>query len=152
MEEPVHPDDVNGSLAVKAATTVPIASGENEFTRWGNRELIEKRAVDILQVDPAICGGYSEIRKIAAMASAYHIAFAPHGGHILGSHAAAAFSNGLIVESYPSWFDYPAYDVLKWIRKPVKIKDSYIELSQSPGLGLEIDEEKIRRYEVSAAM
>ncbi len=147
LEEPVHPDDILGCQEVKAATPIPISSGETEFTRWGTRDLIEKKAVDILQVDPAICGGYSETRKIAAMASAYHILLAPHGR--LGGPVTAGFSNGLIAETYPMVLTQEIYNALKWTGTPAKIEDSHLEMSQEPGMGMVIDEEKASKYEVN---
>ena len=149
FEEPVHPDDIEGSLEVKASTFIPIASGENEFTHYGFRDLISRRAVDIIQADPNIAGGLTEIRKIAAMADAYHIHFAPHGGHIIGSHAVAAFPNGLIVECYSSKASpYKDPDPPPRIyNDPIEIKNGWIEIPDKPGFGMEIDEKTAEKYE-----
>ena len=149
FEEPVHPDDIEGSLEVKASTFIPIASGENEFTHYGFRDLISKRAVDIVQADPNIAGGLTEIRKIAAMADAYHIHFAPHGGHIIGSHAVAAFPNGLIVECYASKAS-PYRDPdppPRLYNDPLEVKNGWIEIPDKPGFGMEIDEKIAEKYE-----
>ncbi|MEM2904897.1 MAG: mandelate racemase/muconate lactonizing enzyme family protein [Candidatus Bathyarchaeia archaeon] len=150
LEEPVEPDDLDGSLELKGSTVIPIASGENEFTRYGFRDLIAKRAVDIIQADPNIAGGLTEIRKIAALADAYHIRFAPHGGHIVGSHAVAAFPNGLIVEHYggrasPYRDPDPPPSLYQ---DPLQVKDGYIEIPERPGFGMEIDERNAEKYEV----
>jgi len=149
FEEPVHPDDIEGSLEVKASTFIPIASGENEFAHYGFRDLISKRAVDIVQADPNIAGGLTEIRKIAAMADAYHIHFAPHGGHIIGSHAVAAFPNGLIVECYASKAS-PYRDPdppPRLYNDPLEVKNGWIEIPDKPGFGMEIDEKIAEKYE-----
>jgi len=149
FEEPVHPDDIEGSLEVKASTSIPIASGENEFTHYGFRDLISRRAVDIVQADPNISGGLTEIRKIAAMADAYHIHFAPHGGHIVGSHAVAAFPNGLIVECYASKAS-PYRDPdppPRLYTDPLKVKNGWIEIPDKPGFGMEIIEKTAEKYE-----
>jgi len=149
FEEPVHPDDIEGSLEVKASTSIPIASGENEFTHYGFRDLISRRAVDIVQADPNISGGLTEIRKIAAMADAYHIHFAPHGGHIVGSHAVAAFPNGLIVECYASKAS-PYRDPdppPRLYTDPLKVKNGWIEILDKPGFGMEIIEKTAEKYE-----
>jgi L-alanine-DL-glutamate epimerase-like enolase superfamily enzyme len=150
FEEPVHPDDLDGSLELKASTVIPIASGENEFTRYGFRDLIARRAVDIIQADPNVAGGLTEIRKIAAMADAYHLHFAPHGGHILGGHAVAAFPNGLIVECYASkaspYADPDPPPIL--YTDPLEMKDGWIEIPDRPGFGMEIDEKNAEKYEV----
>ncbi|MEA3253446.1 MAG: mandelate racemase/muconate lactonizing enzyme family protein, partial [Chloroflexota bacterium] len=73
FEEPVPPEDIEGSIEVKNSTTIRIAGGECECTRYGFREIISRRAVDILQPDVCICGGFTEMQKIVAMASAWNI-------------------------------------------------------------------------------
>ena len=78
FEEPVSADDRRGATAVRSSTTIAIAAGESEFTRFDFRDLIEIDAVDILQPDLAICGGPSEGRRIAALAEAYQLELAPH--------------------------------------------------------------------------
>ena len=78
LEEPVCADDKRGQAEVRAATDIPIASGESEFTRFDFRDLIELRAVDILQPDLSIAGGITEALRIEALASAHQLRFAPH--------------------------------------------------------------------------
>ncbi len=154
FEEPVEPDDFDGSAEVKASTHVFVASGENEATRWGSRDLIESKAIDVIQVDPGICGGFTEIRKIAAMASAHHIWFAPHGGHMLGAIAVSAAPNGLIVESYPNskWRPEnpidPAHPEVKLLEETNEIEKGYVILSQRPGTGYQLNEDVAKQYEV----
>jgi L-alanine-DL-glutamate epimerase-like enolase superfamily enzyme len=147
-------DDFRGSAEVKNATSVLVASGENEMTRWGSRDLIDSRAVDVIQTDPALCGGFTEIRKIAAMASAQHIWFAPHGGRVLGATAVCSMPNGLIVESYPlsQWrvelpLD-PENPEEKLLEEPNPVVNSWIEMSQEPGLGYKLNEDVAEKYEV----
>jgi D-arabinonate dehydratase len=151
FEEPVHPDDVEGSLELKASTVIPIASGENEFTRYGFRDLISRRAVDIVQADPNIAGGLTETRKIATLADAQHLVFAPHGGHIIGGHSVAAFPNGLIVESYiskaSSFLDPDPPPSL--YNDPLTIKEGRIKIHDAPGFGMKIDEQVAEKFEIS---
>lgn len=151
FEEPVRPDDIEGSAEVARAVDMPVASGENEFTRWGFRDLFQKKAVDIIQADVGIAGGYTEIRKIVAMASAHHIPYSPHGSHVLGAHAVAAFANGLIVESVarcsPLWKDQ-AVSATDFYEKTLEVRGGYIELPDRPGLGIEINEKSAAKYEV----
>jgi L-alanine-DL-glutamate epimerase-like enolase superfamily enzyme len=78
FEEPVSADDRRGLAAVRASTTVAIAAGESEFTRFDFRDLVDHDAVDVLQPDLAICGGPTEGRRIAALAEAYQLELAPH--------------------------------------------------------------------------
>ena len=103
LEEPVSADDKRGQAEVRAATDIPIASGESEFTRFDFRDLIELRAVDILQPDLSIAGGITEALRIEALASAHQLRFAPHlwGGALTfaaGLHVAAVASSGFILE------------------------------------------------------
>ena len=78
FEEPVSSDDRRGAAAVRSSTSIAIAAGESEFTRFDFRDLIEIDAVDVLQPDLAICGGPTEARRIAALAEAYQLELAPH--------------------------------------------------------------------------
>ncbi len=78
FEEPVSADDRAGAARVRAATAVPIAAGESEFTRFDFRDLIAHDSVDVLQPDLAICGGPTEGRRIAALAEAHQLELAPH--------------------------------------------------------------------------
>ena len=91
--------DKAGYAAVRAATDIPIAAGESEFTRFDFRELAERAAVDVFQPDLAICGGITEAMRIAAIASAYNLRLAPHlwsgaPAFAAGMHVAAAASPG----------------------------------------------------------
>jgi D-arabinonate dehydratase len=139
FEEPVHADDFAGGAKVAQALDMPVATGENEFTRWGFRDLITAGAVEVVQADPNICGGISEWLKIAALASAYHLPMAPHGNPNVGSCCVAAVENGLITENYPTSHK-------NVIMGAVDFRDGYIYLSEEPGLGIEWDEDAITKY------
>jgi L-alanine-DL-glutamate epimerase-like enolase superfamily enzyme len=140
FEEPVRADDFRGGALLVSALDVPIASGENEFTRWGARDLIEAGAADIVQLDPTTCGGISEWLKVAAMASAYHLKVAPHGNPNIGSCCVAAVDNGLITENYPTAFHNA-------LMTPVDFRsDGYIYMSDLPGLGITWDEAAIEKF------
>ena len=78
FEEPVGPDDRAGAARVRAATCIPIAAGESEFTRFDFADLIDRGLVDVVQPDVAICGGPSEARRIAALAESHQVELAPH--------------------------------------------------------------------------
>jgi L-alanine-DL-glutamate epimerase-like enolase superfamily enzyme len=141
LEEPTPADDYRGQAAICAALDIPVASGENEFTRWGFRDLLDAHAVDIVQADPRTCGGFTEWLKIAALASAYHLPMAPHGGPHVGAHCVAAVSNGLIVESYV----HSIQSHLNEFVQPPDIRDSVVTLPDRPGLGLLWNEDAIQR-------
>ncbi|MBC7236654.1 MAG: mandelate racemase/muconate lactonizing enzyme family protein [Chloroflexi bacterium] len=142
FEEPVHADDFTSGAKVAAALDMPVASGENEFTRWGFRDLINAGAAEVVQADPNICGGISEWLKIAALASANHLPMAPHGNPNVGACCVASVENGLITESYPT-------SHRNLLMGPVDFRsDGYIYLSDAPGLGIDWDEEAIKKYQV----
>ena len=143
FEEPVEPDDYKGSAEVRQALDMPVVAGENEFTRWGCRELLEAGSADILNLDTIIAGGITEYRKIAAMASAHHIPVAPHGNPHMAVHLLASTPNTLIMETYPaveSRFNLalPLYPV----------KDGYITAPDKPGIGIDPDPEVVKKYRV----
>ena len=144
FEEVVMPDDFAGSAEVRQNLDIPIVAGENEFTRWGARDLISAGSADILNLDVIKAGGITEFRKIAALASAYHIPVSPHGTTAMSIHTMASMDNGLIMEVYPqarAVFDptLPPYDVI----------DGHITAPDLPGLGLQFDEDLLRRYRVN---
>lgn len=78
LEEPVNPDNKKGTAAVRAATHIPIAAGESEFTAFDMRDLIVDEAVDVLQPDCAIIGGITEAMRVSQLAHAYQLELAPH--------------------------------------------------------------------------
>lgn len=144
FEEPTRPTDLRGSAQVAAALDVPVALGENEFTRYGFRDVIAAQAADILQPNPGLCGGVSEWRKIAALASAYHLPVAPHSGEYVTMHLVACTENALTVETYPE---------VGWMHEialPFEFRHGFIHLPERPGLGIEWDREKLRHYQVGA--
>jgi L-alanine-DL-glutamate epimerase-like enolase superfamily enzyme len=148
FEEPVPAEDIEGSAAVAAAIDTPVAAGENEFTRYGFRDLFLNKAVDIAQPDVTWCGGITEAKKIAAMASAWNIICVPHSfssaiALVANLHFSASIPNSLFQE-----FDRN-YNPLReeLLTEPVKInKDGYIELWDKPGLGVELDQAVVQRY------
>ncbi|HXI18892.1 MAG TPA: mandelate racemase/muconate lactonizing enzyme family protein [Chloroflexota bacterium] len=144
LEEPTPADDYRGQRQICQALRplgIPTASGENEFTRWGFRDLIEAEAVDIVQADPRTCGGFTEWLKIAALASAYHLPMAPHGGPHVGAQCVGAVSNGLIVESYV----HSIQAHLNEFVQPPDINEGHVTLPDRPGLGLIWNEDAIQK-------
>ena len=105
FEEPIAPDDYRGFRRIAEATTIPIATGENEYTRYGFRDLIAANGVAILNADAKHLGGVTEFMKVAALAQAYDLDIAPHGAQEIHVHLVAAIANGLILEFYGGTFD-----------------------------------------------
>ncbi|MCP5109672.1 MAG: mandelate racemase/muconate lactonizing enzyme family protein [bacterium] len=144
FEEPVEPDDFAGCAEVREALDIPVVAGENEFTRWGCRDLIEARSADILNLDTVKAGGITEYRKIAALASSYHVPVSPHGNPFMAVHLLAATPNALIMETYP------AIESRFNLALPLfPVSNGYIEAPAKPGLGIDPDPEIVRKYRVS---
>ncbi|MCS0494450.1 mandelate racemase/muconate lactonizing enzyme family protein [Ancylobacter sp. MQZ15Z-1] len=159
FEEPVPPEDVAGHLQVKAALRIPVATGECEFTRFGFRELFEKRALDIVQPDTCAAGGISECRKIADMASAYGIRYAPH---VWGTGIAIAAGLQLlaVLPSFTPCSLAPQEPLLEFDRtehpirqailtEPIEHEGGRVRVPEGPGLGIEIDREALVRFRAS---
>ncbi len=145
FEEPVEPDDYEGQREITTSTYMPIAAGENEYTRYGFRELIEKRCVDILQPDGLILGGITEFMKVAALAQAHDMDVAPHGAQEVHIHLVAAIHNGLILEYYRDTVN-PMHGNI-W-QHHLKIEDGYVYPPQMPGLGLEPCWDKLEKWRI----
>jgi len=137
FEEPVSADDRRGAAAVRASTTIAIAAGESEFTRFDFRDLIEIDSVDVLQPDLAICGGPTEARRIASLADAYQLELAPH---CWGS--ALSFSAGMSLA-----FASPAATVIEYslganpflhdlVEEAITVKHGRVLAPSRPGLGM----------------
>ena len=151
IEEPVATDDIDGSARVAAALATPIAGYETEIGLYGFRELITRGAVDIVQPDIAWSGGFSECRRIAALAQAYHLMVAPHAFAsavtlVASLHFAASIPNGLVLE-----FDQNPNGLRdELLKEPLRIDgDGMIRLPERSGLGIELDPASVDRYRVS---
>jgi len=138
IEEPVPPDQIDSYRRIRdAVTEVLITGGEHEYTRYGFRELIEKQAVDILQPDIYRAGGVSELKKIAAMASAHNLPVIPHGVGAPTYHFIMATPNSPRAE-FVDIFAQGGRPLLKGDAQP---KNGFVELSDAPGFGYDLDEE-----------
>jgi L-alanine-DL-glutamate epimerase-like enolase superfamily enzyme len=151
IEEPVATDDIEGSAAVAAALATPIAGYETEVGLNGFRELIDRAAVDIVQVDVAWSGGFTECRRIAAYAQAHHRMVAPHAfaGAVLlmaSLHFAAATPNALALE----WDQNQNAIRDELLKEPLRLEnDGTVRLPERPGLGIELDQSAVERYRVA---
>ncbi len=133
-------------------TVVPLAMGERLYSRWDYRPFFESGAIDIIQPDLAHAGGISECRRIAAMAETYDVAFAPHcpiGPLALASclHLAAVTPNFVMQEmSLGIHYNGPSTDLVSLMKNPeiFDVKDGCVDIPQTPGLGVELDEDVVR--------
>jgi galactonate dehydratase len=140
VEEPCQAQNHDVMAEIARGTHLPIATGERVFTKWGFREVLEKRAATILQPDLCHAGGITEVRLIAGMAEAYYAAIAPHNplGPIslaAGVQLAASIPNFLCQEQVSLGEGY--------LKLPFTVRDGYLDLPNGPGLGIEIDEDAI---------
>jgi D-galactarolactone cycloisomerase len=156
FEEPVPPEDVVGYRAVKAALSIPIAGGECEFTRFGFRELLVSRAVDIVQPDTCAAGGLSECKKIADMAEAFGVRYNPH---VWGTGIAMAASLQLlaVLPTHTPTSLAPAEPMLEFDRtehpirqavltSPIEHSGGVVSVPDGPGLGIEINRDAIASF------
>lgn len=152
LEEPIPAENVEAYKLITEATSTPIAAGENHYLAYGFRRLLETGAVDIVMPDLQKCGGLGEGQRIANLANLYYTPFAPHMvasflGCMASCHVCAAVPNFLILEwqSYfhtdPMFKEIVTYDG-EWV------KDSFVTLSEKPGIGVEINEDAMRKYAI----
>ena len=149
IEEPVSVDDRSGLARVAAATSVPVAGGECEFTRFDFLELFRLGAVDIAQPDLGRVGGITEARRIADLASAFHVPVAPHvwGSPILFNaslHLCAAIANFKTLE-YPHAAAPLLRDVIDGMPN---VEGGAMCLPEGPGLGVDLDLRALERWRI----
>ena len=150
LEEAVIPDDTRGYKELKSYGRVPIAGGEHEFTSFGFRDLLEANALDYIQFDTNRVGGISQARKISALAEAFQVPVVPHAGQMHNYHVVMANLNSPIAEFFPK-VDVEVGNELFWYifdGEPVPT-DGYIDLDENtPGLGLTVNEESLKRFKI----
>ena len=149
IEEPVrHDDELFYMRMVAEATSAIVAGAEGEGTLYGIRRLISEGALQLLQTDILIGGGYTGLMRIAALAEAYHLPVSPHGAQYpdINCHLVAAVPNGLTVPACPSCEFFQIWS--KMYDPPFQVVDAHISMTERPGLGLALDWDFINRYRV----
>jgi galactonate dehydratase len=140
IEEPCQCQNVDVLADIAHGTHLPIATGERVFTKWGFREILEKRAASVLQPDLCHAGGIHEVHIIAGMAEAYYAAIAPHNP--LGPISLAACIQ--LDASIPNFVAQEHTTLGEgYLKNPFVFKDGYVELPTGPGLGIELDEDAL---------
>jgi galactonate dehydratase len=142
VEEPINCQNHDVMAEIARGTHLPIATGERVFTKWGFREVLEKRAATVLQPDLCHAGGITECRLIAGMAEAYYATIAPHNplGPIslaAGLQLAASIPNFLCQEHRSLGEGY--------LKKPFVMKNGFVDIPTGPGLGIELDENEVAK-------
>ena len=143
LEEPVPADDIPGLARFKRGTDVPLATGEHEYTRYGVRDLLLNEAADIVQVDGARSGGYTEMLKIAALTQAWNVKFAPHAMENIQAHLVSAVPNALFLERL-LMFEPITANVFRDVPVPA---GGMMPIPDKPGLGLELDLDFINEHD-----
>jgi galactonate dehydratase len=150
LEEPIPAENVEAYKLITESTSTPTCAGENHYLAYGFRRMLELGAVDIVMPDLQKCGGLGEGQRIANLANLYYVPFAPHMvasflGAMACAHVCASVPNFMIMEwqSYfhtqPMFKEIVTYDG-EWV------KDSFITVSDKPGIGVEINEAGMKKY------
>jgi galactonate dehydratase len=147
LEEPVPPENLAALAQVAQASPVPIATGERLHTKFAVRDLLERQAAAVLQTDLSHAGGFTEMRKIAAMAEASYVMMAPHNPYgpvatMANIHFDTAIPNFLIQEvlrTDPPWRE-------ELVEPPVLMQDGYFIPPERPGLGIRLNERVVREH------
>ena len=146
FEEPVPHENFDAMAYVRSKINIPIATGERLFTGFSFQQLLARGGADIVQPDMSHCGGMLEARKIAAIADAQYVAFAPHNanGEVAYASAvqmAACVPNFLTLEHFP-----PERWRFEVCSNPMKVEDGWLEIPDRPGLGIEFHEEGAAKH------
>lgn len=150
LEEPIPAENADAYKYITQSTSTPICAGENLYLAYGFRPLLEMGAVDIIMPDLQKAGGLGEAQRIANLANIYYVPFAPHMvasylGAMASSHVCASVPNFMILEwqiyfhTNPMFKEIVSYD-------GEMVVDGHIPLSNKPGIGVEINEEGMKKY------
>ncbi len=148
LEEPVRWQDDRRELKLLAQrTNIPLSAGESELTSYGCRALLEEQAIQILQFDCTMFGGFTQGRKMAALCELNHVQIAPHHDCFIHAPLVASSPSGCIVESFTD----PERDPLQaeLFVNPPKIEDGWLTLNPDPGIGLTLSDDAIQKYGTS---
>ena len=145
LEDPIPPENIAAMEGVTKSTRTPICTGENFYTRFGFRDLIETQAADIISPDMAKAGGLLEGRRIADLADMYYIPIAPHNigspvQTVANCHVMAAVPNFLVLEFHH--LDDPFWEGI--INEGPLIQEGHIDVPNLPGLGVTVNEDLLK--------
>ncbi|HUG38208.1 MAG TPA: mandelate racemase/muconate lactonizing enzyme family protein [Candidatus Limnocylindrales bacterium] len=141
-EEPVLADDVASCAEVARAIRIPVATGENNYSRFEFKELIERRAARYLMPDVCRANGFSETLRIAHLAAAHQVAVSPHVVHELSVHVLGAIENGFLAE-YMEWCPADLFVELP------RFEDGFLRIPDRPGHGLALTPGAEKKYQSS---
>ena len=150
LEEPVPAENIDAYRDIKASTSTPVCGGENLYLAYGFRKLLEIGAVDIIMPDLQKAGGLGEGQRIANLANLYYVPFAPHMvasflGAMASCHVCASVPNFMILEWQIYFNTDPMFKEIVSFEGPM-VTDGFIQLLNKPGIGVEINEEGMKKY------
>lgn len=150
LEEPIPAENTDAYKKITESTSTPICAGENHYLAHGFRPLLEKGAVDIIMPDLQKAGGLGEGQRIANLANLYYVPFAPHMvasflGAMASSHLCASVPNFMVLEWQIYFHKNPMFKEIVTFDGPMT-ENGFITLSEKPGIGVEINEEGMRKY------
>jgi len=157
IEEPLLHNHITEIASIGKLCGIPIALGERLYTRQDFRPYLEASAVDIIQPDVSHAGGISEMRRIGALAETYDVGFAPHCPNgpiaLAASFALDATTPNFVIQECSIGIHYNTdADLLTYVKNPefFKVEDGYVNVPTAPGLGIEIDEDLVRKDALTA--
>ena len=147
LEEAIRPENFDAMAEVRRRAQIPIATGEELYTKYQFQQVLSAGAADIIQPDICLAGGILEQKKIAALAEAHYVEVAPHNplgplATVVNIHFAASTPNFVILEYHPD-DESPRKDLVKG--ETIVVKDGYLRIPDKPGWGYEMDEEAFKR-------
>jgi galactonate dehydratase len=151
LEEPVPPEFPEAYARIRQGTSTPICGGENWYLTYGFRRPLEIGACDVVMPDLQKCGGLGEGQRIASLANTYDVPFAPHMvasylGAMSSAHVCAAIPNFLILEWQIYFHTNPMFREIVTFEGPMLTEDGHIPVRDVPGIGVEMNEDALRRY------
>lgn len=150
LEEPIPAENAEAYKYITQSTTTPICAGENHYLAYGFRPLLEIGAVDIIMPDLQKAGGLGEAQRIANLANLYYVPFAPHMvasylGAMASAHVCASVPNFMVLEWQIYFHTNPMFKEIVDFEGEMVV-DGHIPISEKPGIGVEINEEGLRKY------
>jgi L-alanine-DL-glutamate epimerase-like enolase superfamily enzyme len=150
LEEPFRPDELDAYAELADTVEIPVAAGEQDATRWGFRELIERGHVDVLQPDVTRCGGITELMRIAELGREHGVPTVPHAWKSGIIKAASLHVNAVLPEALYQEYcvaDTPINNELTVQRLSIDA-DGYVAVPDGPGLGVDLDLDVVERFRV----
>ena len=153
FEEPLSPEFYGQSYDLRQQTTISIASGECEYLRFGFNQLLQNKSVDIVQPDICACGGLTEAKRIASLATTHGVSIIPHTwGSGIALHVATHFianleciPGRLIAPDFLIEYDQTENAIRDQLTSEIEMKNGYINVPNRPGLGFEMNTTALKK-------